>query len=796
MKQVELLAPAGSMENLRAAIYAGADAVYAAGKQFGARAYATNFSEEELREAIAFVHLYGKKFYLTINTLMKQAELDALPAFLLPFYQKGLDAVIVQDLGTAAQVERTFPDLPIHLSTQATVTHSLGAEFAALKQVKRVVLARELSIAEIAKMKAETTYEIEVFIHGALCYSYSGQCLMSSLIGGRSGNRGRCAQPCRLPYQTGSMQQAYLLSMKDLCALPLLPDLLEAGVDSLKIEGRMKQPCYTAQVVRLYRTYLDLYQKEGAKAYRQHSKTTKEAIQKELENCMEIYHRGGFTSGYLTGQLTEKMIDTQRPNHSGILVGKVVQVSKEEVTIRFDRPIYKQDCLEIRLAGKEIYTYTVKADLPSLTWKGIIPKRYGIKQGMQVYRMKNVRLQEQIQKDCADKKIPLSGEIFLVPDQPIRFDVHYQIEEEEKTCTVAGMIVQRAKQSPITKEQVLTQLQKTNQTPFYFTALHVQSQESVFVPISALNEIRRLALNQVQKEMIKRKERSGKTYAVSLREREQKQETRIDPTIAVLVETEQQFALAKEDLRIDCIYLELHYDDMEKRYHWLQQAKIANKKCYLALPPIFRMRTEQDMLQHREQFQKMNLLLDGYLFRNIASYHYLNKIVSLKQKDLVMDYSVSVMNQETKWVLHMEGLRYTSCIELNQRELQDLGCTDSDFVIYGYPRLMVTAQCMQRNLFACKKKKTVMTLQDRKQKNFYVKNNCDTCDSYVYNGAPFSLISKQKEIIALQPKYMRLDFSIESSSEMQSVLQQLYEPDPIQQQKQNKTTGHWKRGVE
>lgn len=249
MKKVELLAPAGSFQALKGAVSAGADAIYLGGQQYGARAYADNFSKEEICQGIHLAHVFGRKIYLTVNTLVKEKELDLLYDFLLPFYESGLDGVIVQDLGVLRLIRDSFPELSLHASTQMSLTGYRGADFLQKEGVSRIVPARELSLEEIKRIKEYTGIEIESFIHGAMCYCYSGQCLFSSILGGRSGNRGRCAQPCRLPYRTEEGRgECYPLSMKDMCTLEILPELIEAGIDSFKIEGRMKRPEYAAGV--------------------------------------------------------------------------------------------------------------------------------------------------------------------------------------------------------------------------------------------------------------------------------------------------------------------------------------------------------------------------------------------------------------------------------------------------------------------------------------------------------------------------------------------------------------------
>ena len=317
-KKVEILAPAGSYESMKAAVAAGADAVYIGGSRFGARAYADNPGEDQLLDAIDYAHLHGCRLYLTVNTLVKDRELPELPAYLAPYYERGLDAAIVQDMGVFSVIRQHFPDLPIHASTQMTVTGPLGAALIRRMGASRIVPARELSLEEIRRMYEETGAELECFVHGALCYSYSGQCLFSSLIGGRSGNRGRCAQTCRLPFEVkragntlNKKDGRYVLSLKDLCTLDILPDILEAGVYSLKIEGRMKSPRYTAGVVSIYRKYVDQYLASGRAGYR--------VEEEDRRILLDLFDRGGQTEGYY-----------RRPNGRDMVVLKEKPAFREE----------------------------------------------------------------------------------------------------------------------------------------------------------------------------------------------------------------------------------------------------------------------------------------------------------------------------------------------------------------------------------------------------------------------------------------------------------------------------------
>lgn len=298
-KDFELLAPAGSLEILKGVIESGADAVYVGGSMFGARAYANNFTEEELLEAIDFAHLRGVKVYLTVNTLIKNSEFSKLYDYLLPYYKRGLDAVIVQDIGVVKAIHEYFPSMEIHTSTQMTVTGADGVRFLSQFGVTRVVMAREVSLAEMKRIHEETGMELEAFVHGALCYSYSGQCLFSSVLGGRSGNRGRCAQPCRLPYTVEGKKDEYILSLKDMCGIKALDKLHDAGVYSLKIEGRMKQLEYACGVVKYYRSYID---------------SKKPVSDADYDRIKALGNRCGFTDRYYFDHNGSDMVTYVKPN--------------------------------------------------------------------------------------------------------------------------------------------------------------------------------------------------------------------------------------------------------------------------------------------------------------------------------------------------------------------------------------------------------------------------------------------------------------------------------------------------
>lgn len=364
-KKIEILSPAGSYEGLKAAINAGCDAVYVGGTKFGARAFADNLSEEELLQAIDYVHLHGKRIYLTVNTLLKKKEAEELCEYIRPFYEQGLDAAIVQDMGVIELLSRQFPKLSLHASTQMTLTDAPAINRLKEFGVTRVVLSRELSLEEIAGIRRDTDVEIETFVHGALCVCYSGQCLMSSMIGGRSGNRGRCAQPCRLPYslwdgdkKLSDQEEPYLLSPKDICTLEILPELIEAGVDSFKIEGRMKRAEYTALTAYLYGKYRDLYLTLGREGYQNYLKAHDKDYQQDLLELKSLYNRGSSTTGYYQSYHGREMMSLNNPAYRALEDKErkthLHEERKEEVSAYFQAQTGEKMTLTLEALGERV----------------------------------------------------------------------------------------------------------------------------------------------------------------------------------------------------------------------------------------------------------------------------------------------------------------------------------------------------------------------------------------------------------------------------------------------------------
>ncbi len=351
---IELLAPAGSFQGFIGAVNGGADAVYLAGDKFGARAYADNFTTEEIIEALFIAKLFGVKVYLTVNTLLKNRELDELYGYIKPFYDNGLTGVIIQDFGVLQYLKKHFPGLELHASTQMTVTSLEGARYLADYGVKRVVLARELTLDEIKKI-TDAGIETECFIHGSMCYCYSGQCLFSSLIGGRSGNRGRCAQPCRLPYRTKGKQEEYCLSLKDMCTLEHLPQLIDSGIASFKIEGRMKNPAYAAWVTRIYRKYIECYLANPQAPYK--------VEKQDLDKLRTLYIRSDLQTGYYHKYQGKSMITPQSPAYSKTDEAFVAQITEDMIAKKPQKGII----LEGRFAVGEPCVLTAKTIIDSET---------------------------------------------------------------------------------------------------------------------------------------------------------------------------------------------------------------------------------------------------------------------------------------------------------------------------------------------------------------------------------------------------------------------------------------------
>ncbi len=476
MKKVELLAPAGEREALVAAVQNGADAVYVGGRLFGARAGAANFDGEGLLEAVEYCHKRGVKLYMTVNTLVRDREMPQVYQMVAEAVSAGIDAVIVQDLGVASLLRRCFPDLPLHASTQMSIANFSGAQRAKTLGMRRVVPARECTLQEIADI-ARAGLDVEAFVHGALCVSYSGQCLLSSMIGGRSGNRGRCAQPCRLPYALGGAR-GYFLSPADLCSAYDLRDLVRAGATSLKIEGRLKRPEYVAVVTAAYRRALD------------NALLGKPADPEEMRQLLSIFNRGGFTRGYAMGKNDASVMATSRPNHWGVPVGTVLNVSGGRARVKLTEPLRAGDGLEARGSGGDHGILVERIEGERLR----VPE--GVRQGDRLYRTTDAAQIERARASCMGerKRTPVDARFTARIGHPCALELGGQ--------RVEGETVQRAEGRPLQAEAVRRQIGKLGDTVLELENFACELEEGAFLPVSALNALRREAAQRCEQAIL------------------------------------------------------------------------------------------------------------------------------------------------------------------------------------------------------------------------------------------------------------------------------------------------------
>lgn len=811
MNKMELLAPAGSMEAFRAAVLCGADAVYAGLGKFGARAYAENFTTETFLEAMEFAHLHEKRVYLTVNTLFKQSELDSnFYQMIAPLYERGLDGVIVQDLGVFSFLQEAFPDLALHASTQMTVTSSSAANWLKERGATRIVPARELSLNELSQIKKDTGLEIEVFVHGALCYSYSGQCLFSSMLGGRSGNRGKCAQPCRLLYNAGSIC-AHLLSMKDLNGLAMLPALKRAGVDSLKIEGRMKSPEYTAATVSIYRMYLDQLYISGEQSY--------QVDPKDLQTLAEIYNRGGFTEGYFYQKNSPHMISPYRPNHYGYQIGNAVKTNNS-LTVTLEQPVHAKDVLEIRdrkentllrFTARESKTIGETISLPS--------KKSG---SGAVFRVHSEALldewRKQIRTNAKRIKRPITGKVYAKLEEPLSLTVRDSATGYEQT--VSAGTPEPAISQPLSEQQLREAIQKTGDTVFSFTCLDVVCGEHLFIPRQTLNTLRRNALCALQNRILAVR----RTPAHSPRVSPETTPTRYStPNWSVLATLYEQLTEVLSYPQVKRIYVEynLYCTYRQQILHLSKEHKI---EWFLAMPHVFR---QQELAAMQSDLSDINRQFCGILVRNLDSYAWAR--AHCGSLAIICDSSLYAWNLRAAGVLRSNtftcppkadpSVSLTAPLELNQSELLQHPIYE-EYIAYGRTALMVAANCLAKTSAVlankntavsgasiCKKTQNVLYLTDRYRKRFPVVRYCFSCYNVIFNADPLCLFDQMPALKQLNPEFLRLSFTDENAGQCRQILalfldqrttggKQTSAADLSAALPDGFTRGHFKRGVE
>lgn len=750
MKELELLAPAGSLKTLKAVIHAGADAVYLGGSMFGARAYANNFNEEELLEAIRFGHIHGRKIILAVNTLLKEYELGQLYDYLHPYYEAGLDAVIVQDMGVMEFIKTHFPNLPIHTSTQMTITNVEGARLLKEQGVERVVTAREMSLEEIQRIHDEVGVELESFIHGALCYCYSGQCLFSSIIGGRSGNRGRCAQPCRLSYEVLQGEKSLtghhatpILSLKDMCTLPFLYELADHGVYSFKIEGRMKTPEYAAGVVSIYRKYMDSYL-DGSRI---------PVEKKDIRALLELGNRGGFTSGYY-----------YHHNDSDMLSGESASHNKSEGVLQDNiRREYVETELKEKIKGKLILNKECPAKIE--VQYGKIKVSY---QGDMVLVAQN----RPLTKEVVTEKITKTG------NTPFVF--------EKLEVTMDDDIFMPVNQLNQLRRGALEALEEALLKPYERTLPEL-------VETSSAETDRQTTGNAINEKQI-----SGQ----SLSQTSGQQSAGSSTEVRVLIEdAEQLLAVLKADF-VDTVYLDCMLYTRENLIRKLSEdidrVHASGKKAFYVFPFIFRQQTSLFYEKIMPELKK--LPLDGIMVRSLDEIAFIKEWGN-ENWQMVSDSNLyTYSNEASEYFYRLGMMQDTIPVELNRKEILRRENSRSEMIIYGRLPLMITAQCIHKNTLGCMHQPKVLNLKDRYSVHFPVKNFCSECYNVIYNSLPVCLFKEDVTVKKIAPAAVRLSFTTETEEEAEQILTiygDVYKNGGILGQLPMEcTNGHFKRGVE
>lgn len=736
-RKPELLAPAGSYEAFEAALGAGADAVYVGGPDFGARAYAKNFTQEELISAIRTAHIHGKKLYLTVNTLLKNRELkERLYRSLVPCYEEGLDAVIVQDFGVLRFIRRTFPNLPVHASTQMAVTGPMGMRFLEKLGVTRVVPARELSLEELSAMHQASPIEIESFVHGALCYSISGQCLMSSILGGRSGNRGRCAQPCRLPYGVRDENNRWVkgknicpLSLKDICTLDLLPEILDAGVISLKIEGRMKQPEYTAGVTGMYRKYLDILE-DNREAFK--------VSDEDRKYLLDIFSRGGSCQGYYRQQNGPSMMAFSNQKKTG-------NVSSE-----------------LKKRKEKIYgNLTLFAGHPA-----ILELSYKAHEGFREEK-----------RDAIGQNV---GEI---------------------SVSVSAGEVQPARERPLEESRIRRQMEKLGNTEFEWERLDIHMGSNIFIPVGTLNELRRNAFSILEEKLqaeYQRKQPGLPSYAP---EETRTLHPENLQKFYVSCETLEQAAALGASRFLTGLYLPFHAmkDCMEEGLYrdkelYLSTPYVTRGK----VPEEFLAQAETWLDMGMKGFLVRNLESYGALKErglekkcviDFPLYTWNNEAVAFWDDEGVLRTTMPVELNE-KELRHRNNSRSEFLVYGYLPLMQSAQCVRKNLLRCDKKESYMILKDRYDKEFSsvcvCDPWKTGNT----KEKQY--------CYNILYNSLPYGLLKEHRQVKGLGAGSMRLMFTMESAEEAAKILEEftgvyLYGKAPSERVF---TKGHFKRGAE
>lgn len=803
MTKVELLAPVGDWNCLKAAVQNGADAVYFGVEQFNARMYAANFNVEDMKQVIDYCKLRNVKTNLTLNTLLENCEFDNAVDLAKEAYKAGVDAIIVQDLGLAKYLIDNIPGLPIHASTQMTVHNLQGVLKLEKLGFDRVVLSRELSCEEIEYICKNCKVEIETFIHGALCICYSGQCLFSSVVGGRSGNRGKCAGPCRLPYELisenaetherKSIDKGYLLSTKDLCGIAYLPRLVQAGVKCFKIEGRMKSPEYVATVTRIYRKYIDMVLNNYDFII----------DEKDINDLMQVFNRGGFSDGHLDSKHNRNLIFPEKPSNMGIYLGTIKKYNsnKGHITLQLEEDLELGDSISVsneasKYLVSELMIKNVNQKKVSANTEVTIGRMKGnIKVGDKVYRISSKALSDFAKAsydNCENKKIPLNCTVTIKKNTPISME----ISTNKNTCynelyssiyvkEISNMIPIDALKTPISVERVVKQISKTTNTPFSFENITVLLDDGLYVPsISTLNELRRTALEKVEQEILSRAKRTLLDLSKKSKESITYTPNVKNPEISVLFrQLELDFDYTKLDKeKITNIYVSLELF-ISKKYSKIISYFSDNYNLYIYVPSIIKTNYKNIALSTIEQ-AVMIYNIKGFIVSNIGDFELLKKYS--KDYEFIGNYTLNVFNNNTMEEYRKLGLsRITLSRELNQELIKEMLANaniNTEMIVYGNLPLMASSYCFLGETNKCYpdcgtncKKNNKYYLKDRLGFNFRVVPNSIETVTLICNSKTLSVSTKD-----LPVNFVRLDILNESINEINEAVDKAYNREKLE----------------
>ena len=790
MKSPELLSPVGDFECLKAAVQNGANAVYLGAASFSARAKATNFAGEELFEAIKYAKLRNVAVHLALNTLIKNEEFSDAVNLAVSAYNNGVDAIIIQDLGLAAYLRKYYPEIPLHGSTQMTVHNLEGAIQLEKLGFSRVVLSRELSIEEIKYIRENTKLELEVFIHGALCISYSGQCLLSSMIGGRSGNRGLCAQPCRLPYELIE-ENNDLMSPRDNFGMEYLPELIKMGINSFKIEGRMKTPTYVGVVTKHYRKYIDLVLNNISLD----NDNLKQLIKENLDNknqgtlltdkeeITQVFNRGGFSTGHFKPTPNKELIFKDKPNNMGIYVGTISHINenKGHLKLKLENTLSVSDRISINNESYTISELMIDNKNFETLEKGNLVKigrmKGKISVGNKVYRIETAKLNKAIsptfKEDKNFRKVKLNGEIILKENTPICFKVwsddgFYKNIVSEITSEV---IPQIALNKPITEEKVVEQLSKTGNTEFEFDYINVIMDDNLFVQMSILNDLRRNVLEKLETIVLEK-------YAHSLEPTNISLPTVFENTSNIIEQNYKSISLLLNILNpefayntltdIDKLYIPLNYF-VNSKFEAILNILTDTFNVYVYMPHILKDQRKQN-ISFENIVSKFNI--KGFVISHISQLETVSKF----GLDLIANFNLNTYSSLSIQNLANNNFSsFTSSVELEKDEINNLNRNANlaqEVIVYGKIPVMTNGYCYLGKSNKCYKecdkkcnKNSKFYLKDRMDFKFrIVPDNINTLTT-IYNSKTLSV--KYNDIIC---DSVRIDILDETLDEIQEVI--------------------------